>query len=372
MAAFTITSAIPGTRLGVARQGELSFTVTNTAHRPLEARARVVTEGSADAGWFTIAEAQRDAPADATQQFGVRIAVPSAAAPGTYRFRLDVVAVEDPDEFAGEGPWTTLDVPPLPPPRKLPWPWIAAAVVGVLLLAVVVYLVFIRKPDEGQFRVIAGVQSFGTVQVGQGSAGGIFTIINTGKGSAKATATLAGANPQDFKLLANTCSGAQVPPGSSCQLQVAFQPTSSGARSASLRVETTNAPPPPPVQLTGTGSGTALIGFTPATVVLTLPTGSPGPATAVALLTIKNNGNGTLRISGVKVDDPVAPFRLLSGCENVALNGGQTCDVAVLFVAPAVTPKVVTAKLLVNDDQPGSPRVVALSGYRGPNVQKTP
>src|SRR5262245_50513830 len=110
MATFTITTAVPTARLDPTRNGQVAYTVTNTAGRDLAARARVVVEGGAEQGWFTLAEPQRQSPVDSTQQFTVRLAVPLAAAPGTYRFRLDVLGVEDPDEDAAEGPWTTLDV----------------------------------------------------------------------------------------------------------------------------------------------------------------------------------------------------------------------------------------------------------------------
>src|SRR5215472_18819083 len=151
MAAFSITSAKPTAQLPITRRGRVDFTVTNTSKRELTARAHVVPEGTAQNEWFTIVGPQRDSPADATHQFGVQVAVPIEAPAGSYRFRLDVVGVEDPDEYEGEGVWTTLEVPPAPVPRRIPLWAIAAAAVVLIAIVVGVYFRFIRQPEKASF-----------------------------------------------------------------------------------------------------------------------------------------------------------------------------------------------------------------------------
>ena len=48
--------------------------------------------------------------------------------------------------------------------------------------------------------------------------------------------SLAGADPDDFQIVANRCSGATVPPGGICQIELVFQPTATGTRTAVLQL----------------------------------------------------------------------------------------------------------------------------------------
>ena len=380
MAAFSITSAQPSARLPITRRGRLDFTVTNTAHRELTARAHVVPEGGAQEGWFTIVGPQRDSPADATHQFGVEVAVPIEARPGSYRFRLDVVGVEDPDEYEAEGVWATIDVPLAPQPSRLPI-WIIA-IAAVLLVAIAVAVVLkVRGPARANLEVSANSLSFNNIPVGQGSPGSLVTVKNSGSADAKVTVRLAGADPSDFKVLVSTCAGAPLAQGATCQFQVGFEPTAQGSRSALLEVTAPNAAKQPPLTVTGTGQGTAAaVVFSPATVALSAPravAGGTDPPVAT-VVTIKNNGQTPFTIATVKLVESnplVGPsFQLVSACDGVTLSGGQTCQVAVVFTHTYVTrpPLGVSAQdansfsgqLLVVDDAPGTPQSVPISGTR--------
>jgi hypothetical protein len=356
MATFNITTAIPSARLDQARRGQVPFTVTNTAGRDLAARARVVVEGGAQAGWFTLAEPQRDSPKDSTQQFTVQLAVPVAAAPGTYRFRLDVLGVEDPDEDAAEGPWTVVDVPPIVQPRRIPWRWVAVAAAAVVVLAVVVYLVFIRHPS--QLGLAATVTRFGTVQLGQGSPSGVVTVTNNGNRPTNVNAVVRGMNPRDFRIVANSCAvGLQLPAGETCKILVAFEPVSDGERLAVLDVADGTGASAPELALTGTGRTALLLTTDPPSVALSSAASSP------TQVTLRNSGGGVVRISGVRLDDPSSAFRITSACDGVALAFGQTCRVTVQLQAPGSSTSVLQARLLVTDDLSGSPQVVPVASY---------
>ena len=101
----------------------MAFTVVNTSGRPLEGRARIGLDGSAGSHWFIIeGEPTRSFVAGAVEHFIVRIAAPWVAPPGTYRFRLLVLADESPDDLYGESPWIVFDVtlPPLQPAVPAP------------------------------------------------------------------------------------------------------------------------------------------------------------------------------------------------------------------------------------------------------------
>jgi hypothetical protein len=375
VAAFSITSAQPTARLAITRRGRLDFTVTNTAHRDLTARAHVVPEGNAQAGWFTIVGPQRDSPPDATHQFGVQVAVPIEAAAGAYRFRLDVVGVEDPDEYEGEGVWATIDVPPAPQPSRLPIWIIAVAAVLLAAILVGVYLRFIRQPPKANLEVSATVQAFGSIPVGQGSPGSVVTIKNGGGADARVTAALVGSDASDFKILASTCAGQPLAAGGTCQLQVGFQPSAQGTRAATLTVKAPNAPTPPALTMTGTGQGTAAaVLFTPPSVYITAPRDSPGLtyAPGATVVTVKNNGGTPFTINTVKLvenDLLAGAFQLVSACDGVTLSGGQTCRVTVVFTHSFVQggnqdANTFGGQLLVVDDAPGSPQTVPIKGTR--------
>jgi hypothetical protein len=375
MAAFSITSAKPSARLPLTRRGRLDFTVTNTAHRGLTARAHVVPEGSAQAGWFTIVGPQRESPPEGTHQFGVEVAVPIEAAAGAYRFRLDVVGVEDPDEYEGEGVWATIEVPPAPQPSRLPIWIIAVAAVVLLAILAGVYFRFIRQPPTGNLEVSATVQAFGNIPVGQGSPGSVVTIKNSGGADARVNAVLVGADAADFKVLATTCAGVPLAAGSTCQLQVGFQPSAQGTRAATLIVRAPNAKTPPELTMTGTGQGTAAaVVFKPASVVIMVPRDQPGATNSpgATAITVTNNGGTPFTIGTVKLveNDPLAQaFQLVSACDGKTLAGGQTCQVVVIFThayvkGGSVLANTFAGQLLVVDDAPGSPQTVPIKGTR--------
>jgi hypothetical protein len=380
MAAFSITSAQPSARLPINRRGRLDFTVTNTAHRELTARAHVVPEGGAQEGWFTIVGPQRDSPADATHQFGVEVAVPIQAPPGPYRFRLDVVGVEDPDEYEAEGVWATIDVPLAPQPSRLPI-WIVAVAALLVVAIVVVVVLRVRGPARASLEVSMASQSFPNVPVGQGSPGSLVTIRNSGSADANVSVDLVEKGATDFKVLATTCAGAPLKSGATCQLQVGFLPVAQGSRSAILQVKAPNAPTPPPLTVTGNGQGTAAaVVFSPASVVMTAPRAQPGgtdPPVAT-VVTIRNNGQTPFTIATVKLveSNPLAgsAFQLVSACDGATLSGGDTCQVAVVFTHAFVTKaplgvaqqdaNTFSGQLLVVDNAPGTPQSVPISGTR--------
>ena len=136
---FAITSASNSATLNAQRQGDATFTVSNTSGQAQRGRASVVAQQPASAGWLSVAgEVERDFAPGATQQYSVKINVPPNAPPGTYSFRLDMVGVENPDEDFTEGGPVTFSVPApvaAPPNRRFPiWIPIVAMIV-VLLIA---------------------------------------------------------------------------------------------------------------------------------------------------------------------------------------------------------------------------------------------
>ncbi|MCI0394460.1 MAG: hypothetical protein L0332_21075 [Chloroflexi bacterium] len=120
---FAVTVATSNVKLDGKKQGEVSFTVSNTSGRALDGRARIVPQAGTPLNWFTLAdEAQRSFAVNGTQQYTVNIAVPPDAPAGRYLFRLDMVGIANPDEEFAEGPTVAFDVA-TPTPTKKPFPW---------------------------------------------------------------------------------------------------------------------------------------------------------------------------------------------------------------------------------------------------------
>lgn len=132
---FAITAATNTVLLDSSRQGQTSFTVSNTTTRSARGRARVVPISATAGPWLTLlGEAERDFASSSTQQYTVQISVPPGAPANDYTFRLDMVDLANPDEDFSEGPSVRFVVAPSVPVKKpFPW-WIVAAAVATLLI----------------------------------------------------------------------------------------------------------------------------------------------------------------------------------------------------------------------------------------------
>lgn len=95
---------------------------------------------------------------------------------------------------------------------------------------------------------------FGTVTVGTTSAVQVVTVTNVGATVVTFTSFgLAGTNPGDYLITANTC-GATIAGGANCAVSVVFKPTVTGSRKATLQVKDNGGGSPQTAALTGTGN----------------------------------------------------------------------------------------------------------------------
>jgi hypothetical protein len=95
--------------------------------------------------------------------------------------------------------------------------------------------------------------NFGDETVGIMSSVAQITLTNLGTSTVSMGAIgLSGSNPGDFKT-ANNC-GKSVAANGSCIIKVAFKPTATGARSASVNITDSGGGSPQMVALTGTGT----------------------------------------------------------------------------------------------------------------------
>ncbi len=95
--------------------------------------------------------------------------------------------------------------------------------------------------------------NFGTQKVGTKSAPQVGSVTNEGGSSVTYRSIgIGGADAKDF-FETDNCTGRSVPPGGTCQVNVTFDPTKVGARSARLFVNAQGTASPRSVPLTGTG-----------------------------------------------------------------------------------------------------------------------
>ena len=82
-----------------------------------------------------------------------------------------------------------------------------------------------------------GIFDFIRQNINTNSAGQVVVISNSGTSSLTISAvSVTGLNPTDFLLSANTCVGATLAPGATCNVTVSFRPTVTGVRSGRLTV----------------------------------------------------------------------------------------------------------------------------------------
>src|SRR5690606_27091312 len=98
------------------------------------------------ASWYRPVEPVRPARVDETVEFTVEASAPAGAEPGTYGFRLRVVAEDDPDDVFSESDRVRVEVPEPATPGVPWWVWAAGATAAVAVVAVLAFL-FLRGDD---------------------------------------------------------------------------------------------------------------------------------------------------------------------------------------------------------------------------------
>ncbi|MDX6534153.1 MAG: hypothetical protein QOF68_1897, partial [Gaiellales bacterium] len=169
----------------------------------------------------------------------------------------------------------------------------------------------------------------------------------------------------DYVITANTCTNADLAPGASCAVDVAFSPTAPGARPGVLSFTDNAGGSPHTVTLSGTGVDA---GSTPAPIVHIAPSsvtfagrivGRPSLAKTVQVF---NVGNAPLTITAVNPtggDFSVAGGTCVSGAP-VTVAVGDSCMAGVIFTPSSTGPR--TGSLDLSDDAADSPQQIALAG----------
>jgi hypothetical protein len=207
--------------------------------------------------------------------------------------------------------------------------------------------------------------TLGSLAVGTSAPPQAVTLTNTGNASLTITSIGAtGANPGDFAVT-NTC-GSSVAAGGSCTITVTFTPAALGARTAVLSIADSAAGSPQTVNLSGTGSAPSA-NLTPTS--LNFGSQTLGTISAVQPVTLTNQGNAALTISGIVIA-PTGPnpgdFAVTNTC-GTSVPAGGNCTISVTFAPTATGTR--TASVTITDNSTGSPQTVSLTGMgTGPLV----
>jgi hypothetical protein len=163
--------------------------------------------------------------------------------------------------------------------------------------------------------------------------------------------TISGANPSDFHLVGNTC-GASLAPGIQCTFSITFTPGATGIRKAQLTITDSAPGSPHIVNLTGSTSGVQLSAST-----LDFGNQPLGVPTSPQSIQVTNTGTAALTISSVTAS---GDFKETDNCTPAPLQPNANCSISVTFTARAAG--LSTGSLAINDNLPGSPQVVSLTG----------
>jgi len=206
--------------------------------------------------------------------------------------------------------------------------------------------------------------AFGTQVSGTISSVQTVTISNTGSAPLSINAStgivLGGANANQFQQT-NTC-----PPslnaGTQCAISVTFNPTSTGAKAATVTITdnsgNSGGSTSQTVNLAGTGTAPVRT-VSPAS--LNFGTTQPVGTSAALTVTLTNTGTGTLSITSIGVRGTNANQFSSNNTCGTSLNVAASCTVSVTY-APTVAGAVSGTTLRFTDNAASSPYDVTLAG----------
>jgi hypothetical protein len=204
---------------------------------------------------------------------------------------------------------------------------------------------------------------FGNAAVGvETNSGQVFTLESTGTTPVTINSlNIVGADSGDFLILEEDCYTEELEPGETCELEVGFEPSSTGAKSATLNVGSDAPGSPTSAALSGNGVANPAISVEPASLDFGSRTVGEGPGPGQTV-TVESTGTTPLNLVDVALTGPGAgQFQIVSGnCAGAELEAAESCQVSVAFVPTATGAHAAT--LEISSDAPGAPATVALSG----------
>jgi Abnormal spindle-like microcephaly-assoc'd, ASPM-SPD-2-Hydin len=206
-----------------------------------------------------------------------------------------------------------------------------------------------------------GSLTFSNQEVGTSSAAQTITLTNTGAASLTiSNIAISGTNAADFAQTNNCPSSLAA--NASCTINVTFSPTSTGSRTANLKLTDNADDSPQSIALSGTGYTNApAVSLNPTTVNF----GNQNSGASSPAQTVKLTNSGTLPLSissiaftGANASDFAQTNNCPSGSNTLAANA--SCTINVTFSPTATGSR--TANLTLTDNAANSPQIVTLNG----------
>jgi hypothetical protein len=198
--------------------------------------------------------------------------------------------------------------------------------------------------------------NFGNQPVNTGSTVQSLTLTNTGTSNLTFAISKVGTNPGDFSVSFGSGTGCTSPlvPNASCVISVSFVPTTTGARSAIVRITDNASGSPHDVPISGTGipAAPAVCLSSPS---FTFGNQTVGTTSVAQTETVTNCGTANLVISSASV---TGDFNRATACATVAPQA--TCTISLTFAPTATGTR--NGNLTILSNAASSPDVVALSG----------
>ena len=204
--------------------------------------------------------------------------------------------------------------------------------------------------------------SLSWVSVNVGQIGGQKTATLTNGGTSSITisgVTLTGADPADYRIISKTC-GTSLAAGASCTANVAFAPTTSGTRTATLAFNDSASNSPQGVALSGYApGGTGTVTTNPTS--LSFGSVNVGSTSSTQNTTVTNSSGSSVTISSITITGTNAgDFLIASKSCGSSLANAASCGVSIQFKPTATGTR--SATLTISDSATNSPQTVALSG----------
>lgn len=168
---------------------------------------------------------------------------------------------------------------------------------------------------------------------------------------ASGAVTIVGANAADFAET-DDCQNTSLATGASCTISVTFDPTGTGTRTAQIQVTDSASNSPQLIGLSGTSATLALN-----TAQLTFQDQVVGTTSPAQTVTVANEGTTSVTFTSITAS---SAFAEVDDCTKAPIPAGTNCTINVTFTPTSAG--TATGALLLNDNAPGSPQEILLTG----------
>jgi hypothetical protein len=216
---------------------------------------------------------------------------------------------------------------------------------------------------SGTVTVSPTTLTFPQTSVGSASSTMNATLMNgTASSITISGIAIQGADADDFVQLSTTC-GATLAASASCTVSIAFKPSATGTRSATLNFSDSAGNSPQSVALSGVGVTAGSATVSPSSIGF----GSivVGQTSSSRMVVLKNLGSAAIAVSSKTIAGAnPGDFAITSNSCGTSLGASASCDINLTFSPTAAGAR--SATLSIADGATNSPQTVALSGTGTP------